>query len=123
MFFLKLQLIFINYKFAMKRIGMMIGIKADKIEKYKKLHDKVWPEVLENLTELNCKNYSIYLLNNVLFGYMEYHGDNYERDMKLMAKNLKVQEWWSLCGPCQIPFANRKKGEWWSIMEEVFHHD
>ena len=51
----------------MKRIGMMIGIKPEKIDEYKKLHDKVWPEVLENLTELNCKNYSIYLHNNLLF--------------------------------------------------------
>ena len=54
---------------------------------------------------------------------MEYHGDNLERDNKLMAENTKVQEWWSLCGPCQVPDPNRKKGEWWSIMEEVFHHD
>ena len=54
---------------------------------------------------------------------MEYHGDNLERDNKVMAENPKVQEWWSLCGPCQIPDPNRKKGEWWSIMEEVFHHN
>ena len=27
------------------------------------------------------------------------------------------------CGPCQKPLENRKKGEWWSLMEEVFHHD
>ncbi len=58
----------------MLRIGVTIGIKDDKIEEYKKLHAKVWPEVLENLTELNFKNYSIYLHNNMLFGYMEYHG-------------------------------------------------
>ena len=104
----------------MLRIGVTIGIKEDKIEEYKKLHAKVWPEVLENLTELNFKNYSIYLHNNVLFGYMEYHGNDIERDNQLMANNKKVQEWWSVCGPCQIPDPNRKKGEWWSVMEEVF---
>ena len=42
---------------------------------------------------------------------------------KLMANNPKVQEWWSNCKPCQIPDPNRKKGEWWTVMEEVFHHD
>ena len=73
--------------------------------------------------QINFKNFSIYLHKNTLFGYMEYHGDNLERDNKLMAENTKVQEWWSLCGPCQVPDPNRKKGEWWSIMEEVFHHD
>ena len=49
--------------------------------------------------------------------------DSLDRDNKLMASNPKVQEWWSVCGPCQIPDPNRKKGEWWSSMEEVFHHD
>ena len=107
----------------MLRIGVTIGIKEDKIEEYKKLHAKVWPEVLENLTELNFKNYSIYLHNNVLFGYMEYHGNDIERDNQLMANNKKVQEWWSVCGPCQIPDPNRKKGDWGSEMEEVFHHE
>ena len=67
----------------MLRIGVTIGIKEDKIEEYKKLHAKVWPEVLENLTELNFKNYSIYLHNNMLFGYMEYHGNDIERDNQL----------------------------------------
>jgi L-rhamnose mutarotase len=107
----------------MLRIGVTIGIKKDKIEEYKKLHAKVWPEVLENLTDLNFKNYSIYLHNNMLFGYMEYHGNDIERDNELMANNKKVQEWWRVCSPCHIPDPNRKKGEWWSVMEEVFHHE
>ena len=102
---------------------MMIGIRPGKIEASKELHRNVWPEILENLTDLNCRNYSIFLKNSVLFGYMEYHGNDIERDNLLMASNKKVQEWWSVCGPCQIPDPNRKKGEWWSSMEEVFHHD
>ena len=71
----------------MKRIGMTISIRPEKIEEYKYLHANVWPEVLKNLKELNCRNYSIFLHNNILFGYMEYYGDNYDRDMKLMAEN------------------------------------
>ena len=50
----------------MIRLGMTLGIKEEKIEEYKKLHANVWPEVLENLTELNFKNYSIYL-HKILF--------------------------------------------------------
>ena len=75
----------------MIRLGMTIGIKEEKIEEYKKLHANAWPEVLANLTELNFKNYSIYLHKNILFGYVEYHGDNLKRDNKLMASNPKVQ--------------------------------
>ena len=107
----------------MKRLGMMIGIKENKIEDYKKLHAEVWPPVLKNLTELNCRNYSIFLRGNLLFSYMEYHGDDYERDMRFMSENKAVREWWAVCGPCQEPMPNRNKGDWWSPMEEVFHHD
>ena len=42
----------------MIRLGMTLGIKEEKIEEYKKLHANVWPEVLENLTELNFKTVS-----------------------------------------------------------------
>ena len=59
----------------------------------------------------------------MLFSYMEYWGDDYDRDMRLMANNKTVHEWWAVCTPCQIPMPNRKKGEWWAPMEEVFHHD
>ena len=59
----------------------------------------------------------------LLFSYMEYWGDNFDRDMKLMANNKTVKKWWAVCTPCQIPLPDRKKGEWWAAMEEVFHHD
>ena len=107
----------------MKRLGMVIGIREDKVEEYKRLHANVWPDVLQNLTDLNCKNYSIFLRGNLLFSYMEYWGDNYDRDMRLMAENKTVQKWWAICTPCQIPMADRKKGEWWAPMEEVFYHE
>ncbi len=34
-----------------------------------------------------------------------------------------TQEWWAECMPCQEPLKNRKKGEWWAGMTEVFHCD
>jgi len=51
----------------MKRIEITIGIRPEKIEEYKYLHANVWPEVLKNLKELNYRNYSIFLHNNILF--------------------------------------------------------
>ena len=48
----------------MKRYGMLIGIKPEKIEKYKKLHAAVWPDVLKKISECNIRNYSIYLKDN-----------------------------------------------------------
>lgn len=105
----------------MKRYGMVIHILPDKINEYKTLHQHVWPEVLNILSTYHIKNYSIFLKDHLLFGYLEYHGNNYEEDMKQIANEEVTQRWWKLTAPCQKPFSTAKKDEWWSLMEEVFH--
>ena len=99
----------------------MIGIKPDKIAEYKRLHAVVWPGVLEELTKHHIKNYSIFLHNNVLFGYLEYHGNDYDADMAAIAAAEITKKWWQETEPCQEPLADRRVGEWWSPMEQVFH--
>ena len=45
----------------MKRYGMVIGLRPEKIEEYRQLHAAAWPDVLKMITECNIRNYSIYL--------------------------------------------------------------
>ena len=108
----------------MQRIGMVIGVKPEKIEEYKRLHAAVWPEVLAMISACNIRNYSIFLKEpeNLLFSFFEYHGTDYEADMAKMAADPKTQEWWAVCMPCQSPLDTRKVGEWWASMPEVFFH-
>ena len=40
-------------KGTVQRYGMVIGLNADKIGEYKKLHAAVWPDVLQQITECN----------------------------------------------------------------------
>lgn len=105
----------------MKRYGMVIHIKPEKVEEYKRLHQQVWPEVLSILSKHHIKNYSIFLKDHLLFGYLEYHGNNYAEDMKNIANEEVTQRWWQLTVPCQAPLSTAEKGEWWSLMQEVFH--
>ncbi|EKD55167.1 MAG: hypothetical protein ACD_60C00025G0064 [uncultured bacterium] len=107
----------------MKRYAMVIHIKPDKIAAYKKLHASVWPDVLNILSKHHVQNYSIFLKDNLLFGYLEYHGDDYVKDMQKIAEQDATKRWWKLTDPCQEPLATHAKGEWWSLMEEVFHLD
>lgn len=112
----------------MKRFGWVIGLHADKIDEYKRLHSDVWPDVLKTITECNLRNYSIYLHqfpdgNWYLFSYVEYTGEDFDADMARMAADPVTQQWWAVCKPCQMPLANRAQGEWWADMEEVFHCD
>jgi L-rhamnose mutarotase len=75
------------------------------------------------IRECNISNYSIYLKDDVLFGYYEYHGSNIKSDLVKMAAHPKTQEWWAVMEPLQEPLPTRKAGEWWAAMEEVFHMD
>jgi L-rhamnose mutarotase len=109
----------------MHRMGMMIGIKPDMIDEYKRLHAAAWPAVLEQIRGSNIRNYTIFLREpeNLLFGYWEYHGSDFEGDMAAMAADPETREWWTHTDPCQTPLARRKGNEQWSMMEAVFHTD
>ena len=105
----------------MKRYGSIIKVKSERIAEYKRYHAAVWPEVLDMIRQCNIRNYSIFLKDNFLFGYFEYHGSDYAADMAKMAADPKTQEWWALMMPMQQPIETRAEGEWWANMEEVFH--
>ena len=110
----------------MKRFGWVIGLKEDKLDKYKKLHAAVWPEVLTIIKDCNIGNYSIYLRKlpdgkYYLFSYLEYTGRDFDADCAKMAADEMTQKWWDVCMPCQVPLEDRVEGAWWADMEEVFH--
>jgi L-rhamnose mutarotase len=111
-----------------QRYGSVIGLRAEKMAEYKKLHAAVWPEVAKAIRQTNIRNYSIFLrkLDNgsyYLFAYFEYVGDDFRGDMAKMGQNANVKKWWTFTDPCQKPLPDRAQGQWWASMEEVFHQD
>jgi len=107
----------------MKRYGSVIRVKSDALQSYKAYHAQVWPEILATIRRSNIRNYSIFVKDDWLFGYYEYHGVDYKADMAKIASDPKTQEWWELMEPMQKPLDTRAEGEWWASMEEVFHLD
>lgn len=107
---------------------MVAGLKPEKVDYYKQLHESVWPNVLKKIKDCNIRNYSIYFkeIDNkyFLFSYFEYTGNDFGADMKKMASDNTTQRWWKETSPAQIPLPDAvAKGETWSNMEEVFHED
>ena len=107
----------------MKRYGMVIKLRPEKYEEYKRLHADAWPDVLAMIAACNIRNYSIYHKDGYLFSYFEYHGPDFAADMAKMAADPQTQAWWKLTDPCQEPLETRAEGEWWANMEELFHTD
>jgi len=134
---------------APRRFGSAIRLKREKYQKYRELHDNVWPEVLDRMRMSHIRNFTIYYHEetSTLFQHFEWTGhwnqrskltraeekQLFEADMKLIADHPITRSWWKECEPCQIPFSqwgevgNKPflsqggKGDWWSPMECVAH--
>lgn len=99
--------------------GSIIHLLPEYEERYIILHKHVFPGVLERIQKSNIRDYSIYLLDGVLFSHFEYTGKDFSGDMAAMGDEV-TREWWKLTDPMQDPVAGRKEGEWWASMDTVF---
>lgn len=107
-----------------KRFGSVIGLRPDKERTYRELHARVWPTVLDRLKKSNIRNFSIYITElegrKYLFSYFEYTGQDLASDMQAIAEDPETRRWWKETDPCQIQLPDRKPGENWREMEQVF---
>lgn len=49
----------------------MMQLRESGAAGYRALHDGVWPDVLKALGEAGCRNYSIFIHGDTIFGYFE----------------------------------------------------
>ncbi len=110
---------------GIQRMGMVIGVRPEKLALYKELHARPWPEMDAALNAAHIHNYSIYLREpeNLLFGYWEYTGTDYAGDMQALGERSISKKWLALTDPCQQKLASAGADEWWSFMPEIYHLD
>ena len=109
---------------ATKTFGMVIGLREDREKEYRALHADDNPGVRDLLAQANMRNFSIFLQRLPdgklhLFGYYEYHGDDYESDMARLAEEPRNKEWLATTDPMQIPLPGQQG---WKMMECVYHN-
>lgn len=107
----------------MRRYAQVIDLLPEHREEYIRYHKDVWPTVLATIESCNIRNYSIYLHGSLLISYFEYHGTDYEADMKRMAADSETQRWWKIMDPMQKPLPEVPAGGHWLEIPEVFHFD
>lgn len=105
----------------MKRFGQTTQLKPEGANEYVRLHAQTWPGVLAKIKDCNISNYSIFLKDLTLFAYFEYTGDDFERDMALMAADPETQCWWDTVKPLMEPIESLESGEFWTDMSEIFY--
>ena len=103
----------------MKRISRVVKVRPELKERYMELHANPWPEVTRAIHECGICNFSISIKGNILFSYFEYNGNDYENDMKKLDE--LTRDWLKETDRCQIPVAEAKEGEIWTVMKEIFY--
>src|SRR5258707_14256739 len=111
-------------RYSLRRYSQLIGLRPEDKEEYIRYHADVWPGVLARIEASNIRNYSIFLHGDLLVAYFEYHGSDYDADMKAMAADAATQRWWSLMDPTQDPLAEAMaQGTRWLELPEGVHLD
>jgi L-rhamnose mutarotase len=107
-----------------KRVGMVIELRPEYIEKYKAVHADSHPGVRDLLNKYHMHNFTIFLHKiegkYYEFGYYEYTGDDFEGDMAKLDAEPRNKAWLSVCDPMQKPL---KGYDSWAEMEVVYRND
>ncbi len=107
----------------LKRHILVLDLKDDlkSIEKYKELHQNVWPEIEESILESGIESMEIYQVLNRLFMILEVNESfSFEKKIKSDIENSKVQKWENLMSNFQKPLPGSEKGEKWKLMEKIY---
>ena len=71
--------------------------------------------------DANIRNFTIFLHDDLLFGYYEYTGEDHAADQARIAADPETQRWWTFTDPCQESLAAPGSGNHWAPMQEVWH--
>ena len=106
---------------TVKRVGMVVQLRPEKVEEYKRLHAEANPGVRDLLNKYHMHNFSIFLQEIggkwYEFAYYEYTGKDFAGDMAKLDAEPRNIEWLKVCDPMQIPLPGAKG---WTEMDRVY---
>lgn len=107
----------------MHRVAFLLKVKSDRMEEYKKIHQNVWPDMQQALSETGWHNYSLFMRDDgLLFGYVETSHD-FDTARALMAEKEVNDRWQSMMAPFfESPDGDDTHADDMMVeLEEVFH--
>lgn len=105
------------------RYCFALDLKNDEnlIREYEKIHEAVWPEIIDSIRDSGITGLEIYRVSNRLFMIME-TDENFSLEKKnaLDEANSQVQKWEALMWKYQQPLPIAQPGEKWLLMNKIF---
>ncbi len=81
----------------MQRVAFRLWVNPERLEEYKRLHQEVWPELLEDMRAASIRNYSIFADGPELFGYLEC--DDWDAATEALARSPATRRWLAVMRP------------------------
>lgn len=104
-----------------KRVAMVINVKSEYRVEYLKLHENADPAVMQAIREAHHKDYTIFILGELLVCTFTYTGNDLNKDRATLRAKPELQEWMHKTASMQEQFEIAQDGSWWSIMDEVLY--
>jgi len=92
----------------MERITFKLRLKDGKRESYKRMHDEIWPEMLDVLEEARIQNYTIWNSGDDLFGYYEVPDSSYSN--RVLSESSVISKWNQIMSDIYYPDIDPKTG-------------
>jgi L-rhamnose mutarotase len=109
----------------MKRYVLTVNLRDDPaaVAAYREHHRRVWPEVVDSLRRSGVQRMDIHLLGRHLVMVVDVPDGLDVRSVFAahQQSNGRVQEWERLMKSLQEPSGDAPPGDWWAMMEPVFH--
>ncbi len=102
----------------MPRYAFKLRIKADAIEEYVREHQRVWPELLAKLKEVGISDYSIFRRGQDLT--LVLRVDDFEKAWDELDREPVNRKWQEFMARLFEPVPDKKDGERFAMLEEVF---
>jgi L-rhamnose mutarotase len=105
----------------MERVGFKLKLREDRITEYVALHERVWPEMLEALSQTGWHNYSLFLdrADAILFGYFE--TPDLQAALDGMALTDVNARWQKMMSQFFESLDGKRPDEGFLILENIFY--
>ncbi|KAB2350357.1 L-rhamnose mutarotase [Actinomadura rudentiformis] len=106
----------------MRRVCFLLKVRQDRLEEYRRAHERVWPEMLDALRETGWRNYSLFLRDDgLLVGYLE--TDDFDAALAGMAATDVNARWQHEMAPYFEDLEGAAPDTGMVPLTEVFHLD
>ena len=109
----------------MRRHILTVDLRDDPaaIATYRDYHERVWPEVVDSLRRAGVRSMDIRIHGRRLVMILELVDglDVQQVFATYLTSHPRVQEWERLMQSLLEPASGAPPGDWWTVMEPVFH--